>query len=64
MAEEKVVKEEVVVKEEEGESKETGTPTIKVEVGNIEPIKVQFLQALNNQLGVIIELLKEIKDKK
>ena len=38
--------------------------SIQVETGNVEIIKIQFMQAINNQLGMIIELLKEIKDKK
>lgn len=55
MAKKSIKKEEVV--------KETKQSSIPVEIGNIEPIKIQFLQAINNQLGIIIELLKEIKDK-
>ena len=37
--------------------------SIAVEFGNVEGIKIQFLQALNNQMNVIIKLLQEIKDK-
>ena len=37
---------------------------IAVDFGNAGAIKMQFLQAMNNQLNMIIKLLEEIKDKK
>ena len=43
---------------------EKKTPQIAVEFGNVEGIKIQFLQAMNNQMNMIIKLLEEIKDKK
>jgi hypothetical protein len=49
------------VKFDKVEEKKSGS--IQVEVGNTELVKIQFLQAMNNQLNMIIKLLEEIKNK-
>lgn len=49
------------VKFDKVQEKKSGS--IAVEFGNVDVIKIQFLQALNNQMQTIIKLLQEIKDK-